>query len=146
MDSLVKIETPDLDKALAKLDRWDAGVNLAVAKEGYAQCELTMTAAKKDTPVDTGALRASGHVQPPIFDGNTIVIAMGFGGVAGAGNLGKATNEEDVGYAVWVHEDLNAQHKVGKAKFLEDQVNQRKVFMGAALLKAAGITSHQLGG
>jgi hypothetical protein len=49
---------------------------------------------------------------------------VGFCGPAGAGNAGE-TNDEDVGYAVYVHEDLSARHTKGKAKFLEDPLNRR---------------------
>ena len=29
-------------------------------------------------------------------------------------------------YSIYVHENLEAQHKVGKAKFLEDAINEQK--------------------
>jgi hypothetical protein len=59
-----------------------------------------------DTPVDTGALRASGHTQLPVIDGSTVTVTMGFGGPA-------------VDYAIYVHENLEAHHPVGHAKFME---------------------------
>lgn len=72
--------------------------------------EETMTLAKEQTPVDTGALRASGHVQADAASG---AIRLGFGGPAAP-------------YAEHVHENLDAFHRVGKAKFLEDPVRQRQ--------------------
>ena len=87
--------------------------------------ETTMTKAKRRTPVDTGALRSSGHVQPPKREGTELHVLFGFGGPAGAGNLGE-TNDEPVGYAVYVHEDLTARHKVGQAKYLESAVNDMR--------------------
>jgi hypothetical protein len=72
--------------------------------------ERIMTTAKQRTPVATGALRASGHVQPTRVDaGGRLVSVGGFGGPAAP-------------YAVYVHEDLTARHPVGQAKFYETAV------------------------
>lgn len=84
----------------------------------YRSAEEIMTAAKLLTPVDSGALRGSGHVLPPTSDGATMSVELGFGGVAGSGNQGE-TNSEDVGYALLVHENPVAQHPVGQWKYLE---------------------------
>jgi hypothetical protein len=73
----------------------------------YQEAEDIMTVAKQDyVPVDTGALRASGFVEPPVGSGENASITLGFGSDA-------------VGYAVLVHEDLTKRHKVGQAKYLE---------------------------
>jgi len=91
----------------------------AVGNALRAEAEIEMTEAKRRTPVDTGALRASGNVQGPIQDGNDQMVILGFGGPAGTGNQGE-TNLMDVGYAVYVHEDEEKFHPVGEAKFLEN--------------------------
>lgn len=57
------------------------------------------------TPVKTGALRGSGYVAEPERVGDTVRVEMGFGGPAAP-------------YALIVHEDLNAFHKVGEALFM----------------------------
>lgn len=75
----------------------------------FRQGTAIMTEAKEQTPVDTGVLKASGHVEEPIISGSQVSVQLGFGGVAGE-------------YAVIVHENLNAAHPTGKAKFLEDPV------------------------
>lgn len=86
----------------------------------YRSAEEILTQAKRLTPVDTGALRASGHVQLPVSEPTRGVgVELGFGGVAGAGNQGGESNPEDVGYALIVHEDLLARHTVGQPKYLE---------------------------
>ena len=77
-----------------------------------AEAELLMTDAKMRTPVDTGALRASGHVTGPLLSGREISVKLGFGGPAAP-------------YAVKVHEDLRAHHDVGQAKFLESVLNEQ---------------------
>lgn len=93
----------------------------------YIEGEETISKAKPQTPVDEGPLRNSGHVQPPEMFVDEIDVELGFGGPAGAGNQGGETNDEDVGYAVYVHEDLTAQHNPPtKAKYLEDPVEERR--------------------
>lgn len=84
----------------------------------YRSAESIMTTSKdRYVPVDTGNLKASGHVQQPEIDGDTVVVVMGFGGPAG----GRPTqrHSEDVGYAVAVHENRDARHPVGQWKYLE---------------------------
>ncbi|HXH11157.1 MAG TPA: HK97 gp10 family phage protein [Alphaproteobacteria bacterium] len=72
--------------------------------------EQIMTEAKALTPVDTGALRASGTVLPPEQDGTTVRVVLGFGGPA-------------IPYALRQHEDVTLRHTVGQAKFLEQPFN-----------------------
>jgi hypothetical protein len=98
----------------------------------YREAEETITAAKLVTPVDEGVLRSSGHVQLPRAEGERSVIEFGFGGPAGTGNQG-ASNEKDVGYAVYVHEDLTANHPVGQAKFLEAPLLARRAGLAARI-------------
>ena len=63
-----------------------------------------------EVPVDTGALKASGRLLPQsggvIQVGNTMEVQVAFGSTA-----------ED--YAVYVHENLEANHPHGKAKYVE---------------------------
>lgn len=94
----------DMAKALQKEpDRARALLASAMTTEA----ERIMAQAKRLTPVDTGALRASGHVQKPkVIPRTRIEVVLGFGGPS-------------VPYAVYVHENLDAHHKVGQAKFLE---------------------------
>lgn len=77
-----------------------------VGRALYREAETIMTEAKLRTPVDTGALRASGQVTPPSVTGTHVTITLGFGNNA-------------VGYAIYVHENLTARHPVGEAKYLE---------------------------
>jgi hypothetical protein len=77
----------------------------------YREGERIMTEAKRRTPVDTGALRASGFVHPPVVTGQRITLLLGFGGAAAP-------------YALIVHEDLQARHTVGQAKYLESVLHE----------------------
>lgn len=95
----------------------------AAAKALYAEAEDIMADAKGRTPVDTGALQASGHVQPPAVSATRVTVTLGFGGAA-------------VPYAAIVHEDLHAHHTVGEAKFLERAVDAARNGMEARLAAA----------
>ena len=76
-----------------------------------AEAEIEMTEAKRRTPVKTGTLKGSGHVIGPIFRFGLIRAVLAFGGPAR-------------GYAIYVHENLEAWHKNGQAKFLESTLRQ----------------------
>lgn len=80
----------------------DHGPDVA-AQALYRLAEGVMTEAKVLCPVDTGALRASGHVEPPETEGTTVSVTMGF-------------NTE---YALVQHERTDYHHVVGQAKYLE---------------------------
>lgn len=69
------------------------------------EAEIEMLEMKERTPVNVGTLRDSGRVEP--F--GTIGIKWIFGGAAEA-------------YAAAVHENLEAFHGVGQAKFVESVV------------------------
>jgi hypothetical protein len=75
------------------------------------EAERLMTESKQTfVPVDTGALRSSGHVEPVRFTGRaTIEVSLGYGGPSAA-------------YALEVHENLNSHHAYGQAKYLETPV------------------------
>mgnify|MGYP000935691953 CR=1 FL=1 len=100
--------TREMEKALRKLgDKAEFAMKRALTTEA----EKVMAIAKRLTPVDTGALRASGHVQRPVVDKNKIEVTLGFGGSAAS-------------YAIFVHERTELRHTVGQAKFLEQPVNE----------------------
>lgn len=88
------------------------------------EAEIEMTEARARTPVDTGALRASGVVRPPetAVDG-VAEVKLVFGGPAAP-------------YAVYVHEDMEAFHKVGQAKFLESTVLESAPYMAQRVAAA----------
>jgi hypothetical protein len=76
-------------------------------------------------PVDLGHLRSSGFVEEPkVTTRSGVTVELGFGGPAGKGNVGGGKNKISVGYALIVHEDLTAFHKVGENKYLEKPFNK----------------------
>ena len=72
------------------------------------EAEIEMGRAKERTPVRTGTLRASGRVED--LPGQWGV-RWAFGGPA-------------INYAIYVHENLQAYHRVGQAKFLESVLEE----------------------
>ena len=90
----------------AKLKAIAAAMPSKIGVALYREAQIEMTESKKRVPVDTGALRSSGVVQKPVSDGNATSVTLGYGGPS-------------VDYAFKVHEDLEAFHKVGQAKYLE---------------------------
>jgi len=87
----------------------------------FQEAETILTLSKTDyVPVDTGALRASGFVEPPIIASSQVSVTLGFGGPAAP-------------YAVIVHEDLTKRHTVGQAKYLEVPLKARLQGMPAVL-------------
>lgn len=100
-----------LDKLTAQLQRLINETGPAVARALYQEAEIEMAEAKRRTPVDTGALRSSGHVVGPTWDGRDVTVQLVFGGPAAP-------------YALYVHENLEAWHKVGQSKFLESVLHE----------------------
>ena len=96
-----------LDKALAKLDKLPGRIERIIKSELFKEGEGIMAMSKEAfVPVDQGPLRASGHVDDPVVKGDEVTVTLGYGNSA-------------VEYAVYVHEDLNAFHPTGEAKYLE---------------------------
>lgn len=114
-----KGEFVGLTQAITGLAKLERGQAEAVARGAYGWYEEVMTESKKECPVDTGALKSTGHVEKPVIEGGVVTVVGGYGGPAQGKNAGK-----EVGYAAEVHENLAAHHKVGKAKFLEDPINE----------------------
>ena len=97
----------------------------AIAAALTQTAETIMTVSKTDyVPVDTGALRASGFVEPPLWAAGRVQVQLGFGGASAP-------------YALIVHENLTARHTVGQAKYLEIPFLAAVRGMGAVLAQRA---------
>ena len=117
-----------------------------------AEAEIEMTEAKRRTPVDTGALKGSGHVTGPDeqvgsgapaqgrnakgqftskgstrgFGGQrTWAVTLAFGGPAAP-------------YALEVHENLEAYHPRGQAKYLESVILESAPHMAQRIARRVG--------
>jgi hypothetical protein len=86
------------------------------------EAEIEATECKKRTPVKSGALRASIHAEGPVREGRKISCAIVAGGPAAP-------------YALTVHEDLEAYHKDGEAKYIEGPLNESASHMAERIAK-----------
>ena len=78
-----------------------------IAGAMFEEGESIMGKAKADTPVDVGNLRSSARVQTPTIRRDAAEVVLSYG----------------TDYAAAVHEIRDVSHRVGKAKFLESNVN-----------------------
>lgn len=113
---------------IANLNALAAKVPQHVEAALREEAEIEMTEAKKRTPVDLGPLRASGKVTTTRA-GLRITAELGFGGPSAP-------------YAVYVHEDMDAHHPVGEAKFLESTIKESAPYMPA---RVAASVARRLG-
>jgi hypothetical protein len=117
MAKTISLEWKNLPKFRKALEKYGHGATLAAAGALYREAQRIITTSKAGfVPVDSGALRSSGFVEPPQITGHQISVTMGFGGSAGRGNQGE-TNDRDVGYALVVHE-VQVFHPVGQSHYL----------------------------
>lgn len=85
--------------------------------ELFKEAQGIIMASQPLVPVDTGALRASSYVTQPRVEGSVIRVELGYGGPAA--QINPKSGEPASGYALYVHENLEAHHPVGQAKYLE---------------------------
>ena len=113
----------------AKIRRVEAGFRNEVARALYREAQIEMTESKRRVPVEYGILRASGHVQEPVWSGKSISVTLAYGGEAEA-------------YAVIVHEDLEALHpRGGQAKYLESVLKESQPHMKARVARRINLNN-----
>lgn len=120
MAKVLSVEIKGDKEVTAKLAAYGLNAARAMANALYEEAQGLITEAKEETPVDTGALRSSGHVELPQIEGTKVTVEAGFGGAA-------------IDYAIFVHENLESFHATGNAKFLENPLNRRSRGMDARI-------------
>lgn len=92
----------------------------------YREGQIEMTESKRRCPVDTtkhaphpGQLRNSGTVHEPERRGRNISVTLSYG----------------TDYAVFVHEDPDAHHRVGEWKYLESVLNESRSSMAGRIAR-----------
>ncbi len=117
-----------VQKMVAKIKAYQAQFPDKVKAALYLEGQVEMTEAKRRCPVwnserpvpfghAPGSLRASGHVEEPVRNGSRISVALTFG----------------TDYAIFVHEDLEAFHETGEAKYLEGPLVESAPYIPARL-------------
>lgn len=109
------------------------GMPEKLARAEYEEFGIEMQEMKRRTPVwnparplphghTPGSLRASGVVHEPEINGSRVSVSLSFG-------------NEGVDYAVYVHEDLDAFHASGQAKFAESVLNESRPYFGGRVAR-----------
>lgn len=110
------------------LQQYGARASVSLGTQLYKEGLGIMASSQGLVPVDTAALKSSGYVSEPERKGDQIEVVIGYGGPAA--KINSKTGESTDGYAIIVHENLEAFHKNGVAKFLEMPFDQAKRGMG----------------
>jgi len=97
----------------------------AVERAAVQEMNIEAKESMRRTPVRFGALRASTRVLTPEWDGNTLTVII-------------AVGDTSTPYAIYVHENLDAFHKVGQAKFLESTLMESRPYMAARIARRLG--------
>lgn len=127
----MKAELKGADTMKRALQRFGEHAPAVVGQALYAEANSIMAASQPLVPVDTGALRSSGHVQAPVMTGSKVTVVMGYGGAAAP-------------YAGLVHEKLSQRHaSPTRAKYLEEPFRNRTAGM---LGRIAGYVRQMLAG
>jgi hypothetical protein len=92
----------------------------------YAEMGIELNEVIKRTPKDTGDLRSTEKRIGPSQQGNSITVLIVAGG-------------PDAPYATIVHEDLEAFHRVGQAKYLESVIMESRPYIGARVARRLNI-------
>lgn len=98
------------------------------ARALYVETEIEATECKRVTPVDTGNLRDTVMAVGPYEEGNKIFTLVVAGGPAAP-------------YALYVHEDLDAFHSVGQAKYIEQPLFQSAPFMAERVARRINLSA-----
>ena len=109
------------------LDNFDAQCQVAISKLGSgsrkalrAACEEILGESMAQVPQDTSTLLLSAFWDITGDYKNGWSAIIGYGG--NGDPINPKTGKPASSYMMAVHEDLTAQHPIGKAKFLEDPV------------------------
>lgn len=106
----LNVEVVNLDQVFEALDRvLGPGVLAAAQKAAHAEADFIFPQTQEQVPVATGRLRDTGRVEEVDNAVGEVTVAIAYG-------------DEEVDYALAVHEDLEARHPHGKAKYVEDPV------------------------
>lgn len=119
----VKWDQADLQRLHRRLDQAPRKALQLFRQALRTEAEQIMRRSKQVTPVDTGTLRSSGHVQSPVSRRGRVSVTMGYGGAAQR-------------YALYVHEApvwWSWSARGTGPKYLERPVKEARRGMGRRL-------------
>ncbi len=101
---MITIEVKSPSEVMRKIHEFAQSFPTVTAKKVNEEFGVVGGESQEEAPVKTGQMRASLLVEPAQVSDGRISITLGY----------------HKNYSIYVHENLEAYHKVGKAKFLED--------------------------
>ncbi len=119
-------------KGLEELRRKLASGGPAMVKQGAAALYQEALVEKIEMihrcPKDTGNLRDSHEVLKPVIDGSDVSVSIMAGGPAAP-------------YGLFVHENLEAHHAIGEAKWMERTIHESAPFLAERIAKRIDLNS-----
>lgn len=116
-----RIRVAGADQLAAALRQQSRSVRRRVQDALVAEAEAALVESNRRVPVDTGELKASGRVVRPRGDDLNVEIVY------------------DAPHAAVVHEDLEAVHPDGQAKFLESTLLESAPRMAGQIARKARV-------
>ncbi len=110
------------DQTLKELEKLKTASPDTFANALFQEAQIELKEVKINTPVKTGALRGSEKLIGPFRKGRRIWVVVEAGGPAAS-------------YAFVVHEDLEAFHAQGRAKFIEFTLRASAPHLGDRIAK-----------
>ncbi len=120
--SILSVKVRGLQEVGRQFNRLPEQVAKDVGKALHKEARDVLEEAAIEVPKDTKALLNSRFVTPPIRSREEVKVICGFGTDS---VINPRTHQPTSSYAVAVHERLDVDHPVGKAKFLEDPMLRR---------------------
>lgn len=121
----IRYNKRDIDRLRRRIKDVDKNTRSNLRRALFQEGLDIARVSRERTPVLTGALRASTEVERPVEGTDTIEVRIKVGGPAAS-------------YAVYVHYDLLAFHKVGGPLFLESAMNDARRGMTERIVARAG--------
>lgn len=107
MTKTFNVKVVGLEAVLKEMERHGEDLDGKIPQGLSDEANTILAVSKDQCPVLTGTMRRTGTAEEPVKSAKGWSVTLGYNTV----------------YAEDVHENLTAQHKIGKAKFLEDPVN-----------------------
>ena len=113
---MIEIEVESDEELMQRIQTATEQYPDEVAKAVWQELQMIISSAQTKTPVDTGMLRASGHVEDPLVSPGEIVVRFGF-----SQNYAEYVESGCPHYA----NGDEAHHVTGQAHFMQSAMDER---------------------
>lgn len=118
----ISMDNNGVRRFITNLNKAALGISSRSQQVLVRVAEQIMEESKAQVPKDTEALLDSAYIEVTTNRRSIVQVTFGYGGTQD--KINPKTQKLASTYAIYVHERLDLNHPVGKAKFLEDPVNQ----------------------